>query len=57
MYEITWTVGAATAINTINAPAKANIIKTIENGKVVIIRDGVKYDLSGSVIKKEFSSS
>ncbi|MCQ2229790.1 MAG: hypothetical protein MJZ13_08620 [Bacteroidales bacterium] len=51
MYEITWTVGAATAINTINAPAKANIIKTIENGKVVIIRDGVKYDLSGSVIK------
>ncbi len=37
-----------TAIEGINAEKTApKAIKTIENGKVVIIRDGVRYDLSG----------
>lgn len=39
-----------TAIKDINAGSE-KAVKTIENGKVVIIRDGVKYDLSGRAVK------
>ncbi|MCQ2227752.1 MAG: hypothetical protein MJZ01_07590 [Bacteroidales bacterium] len=36
-----------TAIESINADKAQKVIKTIENGKVVIIRNGEKFDLSG----------
>lgn len=37
----------ATSIDRINADKAGKAIKTVENGKVVIIRDGDKYDLAG----------
>lgn len=37
----------STAIETINTYKGQKTIKTSENGRVVIIRDGMKYDLSG----------
>ena len=36
-----------TAIESINADNAQKVIKTIENGKVVIIRNGVRYDITG----------
>ncbi|MCQ2227750.1 MAG: hypothetical protein MJZ01_07580 [Bacteroidales bacterium] len=36
-----------TAVKNINADKREKAIKTIEDGKVVIIRDGEKYDLAG----------
>lgn len=36
-----------TAVKNINADKREKAIKTIEDGKVVIIRDGVKYDITG----------
>ncbi|MCQ2205132.1 MAG: hypothetical protein MJZ15_11920 [Bacteroidales bacterium] len=36
-----------TAIEGVDAPAAQKAVKTIENGKVVIIRGDKKYDLSG----------
>lgn len=39
--------GTSTAIETINTYKGQKTIKTSENGRVVIIRDGLKYDLSG----------
>ncbi len=36
-----------TAVKNINADKAQKAIKTIENGKIIIIRDGEKYDLAG----------
>lgn len=36
-----------TAIDIVNTDKKKEVYKTIENGRVVIIRDGEKFDLSG----------
>ncbi|MCQ2204457.1 MAG: hypothetical protein MJZ15_08455 [Bacteroidales bacterium] len=36
-----------TAIEGIDAPAAQKAVKTIENGKIVIIKNGEKYDLAG----------
>ncbi|MCQ2227698.1 MAG: leucine-rich repeat domain-containing protein [Bacteroidales bacterium] len=39
-----------TAVEGINADGSKNVVKTVENGRVVIIRNGVKYDLAGRVL-------
>lgn len=36
-----------TAIGNVNASSSKKAVKTIENGKMVIIRDGVKHDITG----------
>lgn len=36
-----------TAVGKIGAMQQDKVVKTIENGKVVIIRNGEKFDLSG----------
>ena len=43
-------VGAATAVDAQEVATKVS--KTIENGQVVIIREGVKYDVTGRAIGK-----
>lgn len=49
--SVTFTVAEpATSINGISTAVKANG-KYLENGKVVIVRNGVKYNIGGSVIK------
>ena len=45
-----WKEGTSTAVD--NAEISAKVTKTIENGQLVIIRDGVKYNVVGSVIEK-----
>ena len=45
-----WKKGTSTAVD--NAEISAKLTKTIENGQIVIIRDGVKYNVVGSVIEK-----
>ena len=45
-----WKKGTSTAVD--NAEISAKVSKTIENGQLVIIRDGVKYNVVGSVIEK-----
>lgn len=44
---------ASTPIKAINADSvpAGKAVKTLENGQVIIIRDGVKYNMSGAVIK------
>lgn len=37
----------ATSIESINSDHSHTVVKTIENGRVVIIRDGEKYDIAG----------
>ena len=34
-----------------NTTIKANTIKTIENGQVVIIKDGIRYNLLGAQLQ------
>ena len=46
-FECDYTSTTPTAVDTVNAEKSGKTIKTIENGRVVIIRDGKKYDLSG----------
>lgn len=46
-YSGTFVNTTATAIKNISAPAAQKAIKTIENGRIVIFRDGDKWDLSG----------
>ncbi len=43
-----------TAVEGINADGSKKVIKTVENGRVVIIRDGKKYDLAGRVLSDKF---
>lgn len=45
--------GGSTPIKSINADSlpAGKSVKTIEDGKVIIIRDGVKYNMNGSIIK------
>ena len=42
--------GGATAVDVQEVAPKVS--KTIENGQIVIIRDGVKYNVVGAVIEK-----
>ncbi len=42
----TWPAGAPTIIRSVYTDGKG-AVKTVENGKVVIVVDGVKYDLAG----------
>ena len=39
-----------TGINDINVET-SKVVKTIENGQVVIVKDGVKYNVAGVCIK------
>lgn len=48
--EVTYAPSSATAIDDIIAPAE-KVVKTIENGQLVIIREGVKYNAQGVVIR------
>ncbi|MCQ2227952.1 MAG: hypothetical protein MJZ01_08605 [Bacteroidales bacterium] len=41
----------ATGVKDIEADKKNSVVKTLENGRVVIIRDGKKYDLAGRVVE------
>ena len=41
--------GATTAID--NAYAKANAVKRIENGQLIIIKNGIRYNVAGQVVK------
>jgi len=34
-----------------NTAVDAQIIKTIENGQLIIIKNGVKYDVHGTIIR------
>ncbi|MCQ2227208.1 MAG: leucine-rich repeat domain-containing protein [Bacteroidales bacterium] len=43
-----------TAVDDIDAAGNQKTIKTVENGRVVIIRDGKKYDLAGRVLSDKF---
>ncbi len=43
-----------TAVDDIDAVGSQKTIKTVENGRVVIIRDGKKYDLAGRVLSDKF---
>ncbi|MCQ2227714.1 MAG: leucine-rich repeat domain-containing protein [Bacteroidales bacterium] len=43
-----------TAVDAIDAVGTKKAIKTVENGRVVIIRDGKKYDLAGRVLSDKF---
>lgn len=45
-----YTTGATTVLNTVAMPA--DVQKRIENGQLVIIRDGVRYNAQGQVINK-----
>ena len=45
-----WTDGISTQLEEQEVAPKVS--KTIENGQLVIIRDGVKYNVVGSVIEK-----
>ena len=45
------TVSTPTAIEGIDAPAAQKAVKTIENGKIVIIKNGEKFDLSGRKVE------
>ncbi len=49
LYAIWQGTGGGTALENVNG--EVNVIKVIENGQVVIIRDGVRYNVLGSVIK------
>lgn len=42
----------ATDINLVNGELTNGVVKTIENGQLVIIRDGVRYNVMGIVIEK-----
>lgn len=42
-----YTIPNSTSIERVDVIKRDKAIKTIENGKVVIIRDGKKYNLSG----------
>lgn len=44
-----WKKGTSTAVD--NAVISAKVTKTIENGQLVIIRDGVRYNVMGNVIR------
>ena len=46
---VTYVKDASTAVDNIETNSKA--VKCIENGQVVILRDGVKYNVQGQVIK------
>jgi len=59
-YKFTWTYATGelnvtfpdketTALDNTNADAK--VIKTIENGQLVIIKDGIRYNAQGAVVK------
>ena len=52
-YEVVYKAktSAPTAIGGIGINKASKVVKTIENGKVVVIKNGVKYGLDGSVIK------
>ena len=45
-----WKDGTSTQLDA--AAVATKVSKTIENGQVVIIRDGVKYNVVGAVIEK-----
>lgn len=45
-----WKNGTSTAVD--NAAISAKVAKTIENGQIVIIREGVRYDMMGRAICK-----
>lgn len=51
LYRIIYVDADSTPIKNINADSSSKSIKTIENGKVIIIRDGVKYNLAGAVVE------
>lgn len=42
----------ATSIDLVNGELTNGVVKTIENGQLVIIRDGVRYNVMGIVIEK-----
>ncbi|MCQ2204227.1 MAG: leucine-rich repeat domain-containing protein [Bacteroidales bacterium] len=48
--DIIFAIPTPTAVESIDAEKSQKVIKTIEDGKIVIIRDGVKYDVSGKKI-------
>ncbi len=48
-FSVVKTPSTPTAIDELNATSKA--VKAIENGQLIIIRDGVRYSLTGQVIK------
>ena len=41
--------GVSTALNNVAAPVKA--VKVIEDGQIILIRDGVKYNALGAIIQ------
>ncbi len=44
-----WKADSTTALE--NVAAEANVTKVIENGQVIIIRDGVRYNTLGAIVK------
>jgi len=49
VYKVTFTKSEATAIDNTEAEVKA--VKAIENGQLVVIKNGVKYNVLGNVIR------
>ena len=45
-----WIVTQGTAINNVNAEA-SKACKVVENGQLYIIRNGVKYNAAGAIVK------
>jgi hypothetical protein len=41
--------GVSTALNNVAAPVKA--VKVIEDGQIILIRNGVKYNALGAIIQ------
>ncbi|WP_407404183.1 hypothetical protein [Sodaliphilus sp.] len=48
---VTFPVDTPTAINDINVEKTSKAVKMIENGQVVIVKDGVKFNVAGQTIK------
>ncbi|MCQ2287604.1 MAG: hypothetical protein MJZ74_00710 [Muribaculaceae bacterium] len=48
---VTFPKEVPTAINDINVEKASKAVKMIENGQVVIVKDGVKYNVAGQAIK------
>ena len=48
---VTFPAEVPTAINDINVEKASKAVKMIENGQVVIVKDGVKYNVAGQAIK------